>query len=76
MDGFIRSAKRNDIGALWIRKDKYSKEYFTGHIFVNGQKIDIVVFDNTMRTKDNQPQMVIREDKLRQLIIQRKWGEE
>jgi hypothetical protein len=63
-----REERRNDIGALWPRFDKFGKEYFTGHIEIDGKKIDIVVFENTFRRKDCHPTMVIRQDRMKEAI--------
>lgn len=64
-DQFIEH-RRNDIGALWPKFDKLGKEYFTGHIEIDGKKVNIVVFENTFRRKDSHPTMVIRQDRVKE----------
>jgi uncharacterized protein (DUF736 family) len=42
------------IGALWI-KESEKGEYMSGVVEVNGEKHPIVVFKNTYKEKENQP---------------------
>ena len=46
------------IGALW-RKEGKNGEYFSGNIEVNGEKINIVIFPNTKKEKETQPDLRI-----------------
>ena len=48
------------IGALWVKDSKRGK-FYTGNIEVNGVKVSIVVFKNSYKTKDNQPDLRIYE---------------
>jgi uncharacterized protein (DUF736 family) len=41
---------KDKIGALWIKND-----FFTGTIKIDDKEIKIVVFKNTYKEKDNQP---------------------
>jgi len=44
----------NSIGALWLKDGKAGK-YMTGEVEVNGEKQRIVVFKNTYKQQDKQP---------------------
>lgn len=48
--------KSIELGALWKGKDKNGKTYLKGNIniFPHGT-VDIVIFENNYKTKDNQP---------------------
>lgn len=46
--------KEDELGALWLKEGKSGK-YMSGRIEVNGEKINIVVFKNTYKEKENQP---------------------
>jgi uncharacterized protein (DUF736 family) len=37
---------RKDIGALWIRQSKKGEAFLSGVIELNGQKIEIIAFQN------------------------------
>jgi uncharacterized protein (DUF736 family) len=43
------------IGALWVRKTKDGMEYFSGVLDLLGEDINIAVFYNDKKEKDNQP---------------------
>lgn len=65
--------KNNSIGALWEKEGKAGK-YMSGQIEIGGNKINIVVFKNTNKKKENHPDWNIliskpKEDK-------RAWDEE
>lgn len=47
-------AEENKIGALWAKKSAKG-DYFTGQIELNGEKIPVVVFFNSNKTKETQP---------------------
>lgn len=47
-------AQENKIGALWSKKGPKG-DYMTGEIELNGQKTKIVVFYNSHKEKENQP---------------------
>ena len=51
-----------DIGALWIQTGK-NGEYWTGTIEINGTKQNVVVFKNTYKNKDTQPDFKVYEKK-------------
>lgn len=42
------------IGALWM-KTSARGDFFTGQLEINGEKIAIVVFPNSRKTQDKQP---------------------
>lgn len=42
----------NEIGALWLKESKNGNSFFSGKIDGVG---DVVVFANTKKTKENQP---------------------
>jgi uncharacterized protein (DUF736 family) len=48
----------NKIGALWIKKDKNGKTYFSGQIEIDGVKIPITIFTNK-KAKDTHPDYTI-----------------
>ena len=47
--------KENDIGALWLKESKSGNKFMGGVIEVNGEKINIVVFKNNYKEKENHP---------------------
>ena len=47
-------SKEDELGALWLKDGKNGK-YFSGKITVDGQDIGIVIFKNTYKEKENQP---------------------
>lgn len=47
-------SKEDELGALWLKDGKNGK-YMSGRIEINGEKINIVVFKNTYKEKENQP---------------------
>ncbi len=46
--------KERDIGALWKREGK-GQRYLSGKLTVKGEQVDIVVFVNKFKEKENQP---------------------
>jgi len=63
------SEKKKSIGALWENVSKTTgKEYLSGHIEINGEKIPLIVFKNSYKKADKQPdyQMYLKEDKPRE----------
>ncbi len=55
--------KTNDIGALWLNESQAGKKYLSGSVEVNGEKIKVVVFKNSYKKNDNQPDYRIYESK-------------
>ena len=44
------------IGSLWLKTSKDGNtKYMQGNIVINESKIDIVIFKNTKKTNENQP---------------------
>ena len=43
------------IGALWVKQGKNGSDYFTGVITINNVEHRIVMFKNTYKEKDTQP---------------------
>lgn len=44
------------IGSLWLKTSKDGKtKYLQGNIVINESKINISIFKNTKKTKNNQP---------------------
>ena len=47
--------ENNNIGALWV-KEGQKGEFYKGHIKLdNGEKVNIVIFKNNYKNKENQP---------------------
>jgi len=57
----MEEKKQQSIGALWIKKSKSDLTYLSGLIEVGGKKTQIVVFKNTMKEEDKQPDYRILE---------------
>ena len=50
---------QNDkLGALWF-KSKNGKDFFTGEVTINGQKTQIVVFQNGFKDTDKKPDWIV-----------------
>jgi len=51
----------NRVGALWVSEDKNGKKYFSGKIALNDndEQVSILVFRNTYKKKDLQPDYII-----------------
>lgn len=53
----------NNIGALWA-KEGQKGEFYKGHIILdNGEKVNIVIFKNNYKNKENQPDFNILKSK-------------
>lgn len=51
--------ENNNIGALWI-KEGQKGEFYKGYITLdNGEKVNMVIFKNDYKSKDNQPDFKI-----------------
>lgn len=53
-DGGNRERNPNRIGALWIKR-KNNNVFMSGELEIDGEKIRILVFKNTYKEQDNQP---------------------
>lgn len=58
--------KPQSIGALWAKENEYGT-YWTGKIKVGDQEIGIVMYANTKKTADKQPDLRIFEMRKREL---------
>ena len=47
--------KKKSIGALWEKTSKSGTKYFSGVFESGDQKTNIVIFQNSRKEKDNQP---------------------
>lgn len=50
--------RENELGALWTKQGKKG-QYFSGYVEVDGQKIPIVVFSNSKKSSEKQPDYTI-----------------
>ena len=42
--------RENEVGALWVKKsERDGSKFFSGKLNVNGEQIDVVVFQNTFK---------------------------
>jgi len=57
--------KDRDIGALWKREGK-GQRYLSGKLTVDGKQVDVVVFVNKYKEKDNQPDFRVYSSKPRE----------
>lgn len=57
--------RETELGALW-RKEGPSGPFMTGSVQVEGVKVDIVVFPNGFKEKDNQPDFRILKSRPRE----------
>ena len=51
--------KKKDIGAIWKKTSKGGLEFMSGVLELNGEKHEIVIFANTYKERDNQPDFKI-----------------
>jgi len=47
------------IGAFWKKESKAGKVYYSGNIEIAGNKIPLVMFENTRKEKETQPDLQI-----------------
>lgn len=59
----MQENKSKDIGALWLNDSKAGTKYMAGNIEINGEKIKIVVFKNTYKKRDVEPDYKIYKSK-------------
>jgi len=57
--------KERDIGALWKREGK-GQRYLSGKLTIKGEAVDVVVFVNKFKEKDNQPDFRVYKSKPRE----------
>lgn len=57
--------KERDIGALWKREGK-GQRYLSGKLTIDGKQVDVVVFVNKFKEKDNQPDFRVYSSKPRE----------
>lgn len=55
----MENNNNNNIGALWLSESTKGRKYMKGIITVNNEKIPIVIFKNTGKQEDKQPDYVI-----------------
>ena len=46
---------KKNIGAFWLKTSKAGNKFMSGNIEIKGEKHEIVVFENTHKTQENQP---------------------
>lgn len=56
---------RDNMGALWKKRDQRGKEYLVGSVTVNGETKEIIAFINTEKRNGRQPDFVVREQTAR-----------
>lgn len=49
------SESKQSIGAFWLKESKSGTKYMSGVIEIDGAKHDIVVFKNSYKKEDKQP---------------------
>lgn len=52
-------SEKKKIGALWKKHTQGGKELWAGNVMIDGQKTQIVVFANSYKDAENQPDYVI-----------------
>jgi|TARA_R110000765_G_scaffold43465_1_gene91017 uncharacterized protein (DUF736 family) len=57
--------RERELGALWLKQGRSSKDYMTGHCSIDDKKVSVVVFKNTKKTSDRAPDYVIYKHKER-----------
>ena len=50
-----------EVGALWRKGG--DKPFYSGNLTVNGEKLEVVIFPNKYKEKDNQPDLRIYKSK-------------
>lgn len=53
--GNLMEKENRSIGAFWETRSQAGKKYFKGNIEIEGKTISVTMFENTYKTKDNQP---------------------
>ena len=53
----------NEIGALWLKKSKDGKTFFSGVVEIEGVEQKIVIFKNSYKQTDKQPDYRILKSK-------------
>jgi uncharacterized protein (DUF736 family) len=49
------SEQKKDIGALWARTSSKGNQFLSGFVQVNGEKYEIIVFQNNKDGNDKRP---------------------
>mgnify|MGYP001265588213 FL=1 len=57
--------KEREIGALWKREGQ-KQRYLSGKMTVDGKVVNVVIFVNKFKEKDNQPDFRVYEDRPRE----------
>lgn len=47
------------IGAGWLKDSKNGNKYISGNMKINGKSYQVMIFKNTKKTKDTQPDFSI-----------------
>lgn len=56
--------QEREIGAFWTKKSKKDeKKFWSGHITVDGKKVDLVMYPNDKKTEDKHPSLRVYIDK-------------
>jgi uncharacterized protein (DUF736 family) len=48
-----------ELGALWRKTSKSGNPFYSGNLMLNGQKYEVIAFDNDRKTKENHPDIRI-----------------
>ena len=51
--------KKTQVGALWQNTSQRGLTYWSGKIEVGGQKVELIIFENKNKKKDNSPDYTI-----------------
>ena len=54
--------RENILGALWT-KESSKGQFFSGHIEIKGEKINLVCFKNKFKAEDKHPDWIILKSK-------------
>lgn len=54
--------RERELGALWVKNGK-SSDFLSGHVAMEGQRVDIVVFRNKNKTSDRGPDYILYKSK-------------
>jgi len=54
--------RERELGALWVKNGK-SSDFLSGHVLMEGQRVDLVVFRNKNKTSDRAPDYILYKSK-------------
>lgn len=52
------------IGGLWLKRDKKNRQYLTGAVDIDREKLQISTYKNEKKVEKNQPDWLIYEQKI------------